>query len=188
MDAAPDLRQRCALRHRRMPRPRRTKVSVQRLRQKLRELHPRHELVRFVHRLKDLLQAAFAHAHATHESPSTGQQSAASGSATAEPSTRLTHRYQHPPSSPLPPPRQTPPGYQSIRCVTPSEHEEGLHDHPPPGVPYQQYFPFRSYEDLRAAEEHRYNLREQQAIEELREARRRASSGLSYQRLVANGW
>ncbi|EOD44601.1 putative exocyst complex component sec10 protein [Neofusicoccum parvum UCRNP2] len=166
-----------------MPRPRRTKVSVQRLRQKLRELHPRHELVRFVHRLKDLLQAAFAHAHATHESPSTGQQPAASGSATAEPSTRLTHRYQHHPSSPLPPPRQTPPGYQSIRCVTPSEHEEGLHDHPPPGVPYQQYFPFRSYEDLRAAEEHRYNLREQQAIEELREARRRASSGLSYQHL-----
>lgn len=170
-----------------MPSPRKKKITVQRLRHKLRELHPPHELVRFVHRLKDLLHAVFVHAHATQDQ-STDQKQAASGSATAESSTRRQSKAQHRSNTPLPPPRQTPPGYQSIRCVTPSEHEEGLHDDPPPGVPYHQYFPFRSYEDLRAAEEHRYNIREQQAIEELREARRRASSGLSYQRLVPNAW
>lgn len=169
----------------RMPPPRSKKRPVQRLRQKLRDLHPRHELVRFVHKLKGLLHAVFVHAHATHDS-STDQKSASATPADAEPDARLALHHHR--DSPLPPPRQTPPGYQSIRCVTPSEHEEGLHDDPPPGVPYQQYFPFRSYEDLRAAEEHRYHLREQQAIEELREARRRASSGLSYQRLVGDHW
>ncbi|OJD32932.1 exocyst complex component sec10 [Diplodia corticola] len=170
-----------------MPPPRSKKRPVQRLRQKLRGLHPRHELVRFVHKLKGLLHAVFVHAHATHDS-STDQKPASATPADAEPDARdARYALHHHRESPLPPPRQTPPGYQSIRCVTPSEHEEGLHDDPPPGVPYQQYFPFRSYEDLRAAEEHRYSIREQQAIEELREARRRASSGLSYQRALGNG-
>ncbi|KAL0257326.1 Exocyst complex component 5 [Diplodia seriata] len=163
-----------------MPPPRSKKRPVQRLRQKLRDLHPRTELVRFVHKLKGLLHAVFV--HATHDS-STDQKPASATPADPEPDARYASALHHHRDEPLPPPRQTPPGYQSIRCVTPSEHEEGLHDDPPPGVPYQQYFPFRSYEDLRAAEEHRYTIREQQAIEELREARRRASSGLSYQRV-----
>ncbi|KAF2146707.1 uncharacterized protein K452DRAFT_294256 [Aplosporella prunicola CBS 121167] len=139
--------------------PTRRKLTVLRLRQKLREVRvqPRQKLVRFVARLKDMLVLVFV---------SSSSSSCAQAADDAESiRSRIT------------PPRHTPPGYQSIRCVTPFEFEQGLHDHPPPGVPYQQYFPFRSYEDLRAVQEHA-------AREELREARRRPSSAFTPQSLM----
>ncbi|KAF2088351.1 hypothetical protein K490DRAFT_65027 [Saccharata proteae CBS 121410] len=187
--------------------PRKKKLTVLRLRQKLREVrtHPKQELIRFVHKIKTVLDSFVSrhhkqqqqqpHSHSHHSStdrstppahPPAYQPQHHSRTAISAPELSLPNLHDSIRlSNPLPlTPRATPPGYQSIRCVTPSEHEEGLHDNAAPGIPYQQFFPFRSYEDLRQAEERLRAADEETVLQELREARRRASSGASYQRLT----